>query len=345
MKRILVALSGGVDSSTVAYILKQQGYEVDAITLNLYNSGSVQNVSFRTIEDAKKVCEFLNIKHYVLDLQKEFKDRIIDSFISSYLGATTPNPCIICNKQIKFGLLLDYTKKLGYDFLATGHYAKIEKDNNEYKLKIGKDKSKDQTYFLYRLTQKELSDLLFPLADYTKDEIRNIAISAKLPVANKPDSQEICFIEKNYHDFLQNNIKYFHKKVLPGPIVDITGKKLGKHTGLIFYTIGQRSGLGITTPKPMYVLKMDIATNTLVVGTKEDTFSRVTKIRDISFVSNNAIEKDFKAEVKIRRMHKPATALISKDIILFDEEQSSITPGQSAVFYKGDYVLGGGFIV
>lgn len=344
MKKVLVALSGGVDSSTVAYILKQQGYDVAAITLSLYDSHSKTAVSFQAIEDAKKVCDFLNIKHFVLDLQKEFKDTIINNFISSYLNATTPNPCIICNEKIKFGLLLEYAKKLGYDYLATGHYAKIEEYNGEYKLKIGKDKSKDQTYFLYRLTQKELSSLLFPLADYTKDEIREIANSAKLPVANKPDSQEICFIEKTYHEFLQDNIKDFHKKVLPGLIVDVNGKKLGKHKGLIFYTIGQRSGLGITTPEPVYVLKIDIATNSLVVGTKKDVFSRIAKIRDISFISNNVSNEDFKANVKIRRMHKPATALISKDIILFDEEQSSITPGQSAVFYKDDYVLGGGFI-
>lgn len=345
MKKVLVALSGGVDSSVVAYILKQQGFDIAAVTLKLYDSVSRTNISSQAIEDAKKVCDFLNIKHYVLDLQQEFKDNIITNFISSYINATTPNPCIICNEKIKFGLLLEYAKKLGYDYLATGHYAKIENIDNEYKLKIGKDKSKDQTYFLYRLTQKELKHLLFPLADYTKDEIRNIANSAKLPVANKPDSQEICFIEKTYHEFLQKSIKDFNKKILPGLIVDINGKKLGKHKGLIFYTIGQRSGLGITTPEPVYVLKMDKATNSLVVGKKEDVFSRVAKIKDITFVSNNIIDKNFKAEVKIRRMHKPATALISKDIILFDEAQSSITPGQSAVFYNDEYVVGGGFII
>ena len=262
MKKVLVALSGGVDSSTVVYMLKEQGFDVSAITLKLYNSHSRASVSLQAIDDAKKVCEFLNIKHYVLDLQKEFQDTIINDFILSYLNASTPNPCVICNEKIKFGLLLDYSKKLGFDYLATGHYAKIEKINDEYKLKIGKDKSKDQTYFLYILTQKELSHLLFPLADYTKEEIRNIANSANLPVANKPDSQEICFIESTYGEFLKQNIKDFKKQVLPGHIVDTTGKKLGIHKGLIFYTIGQRSGLGITTHEPVYVLKIDKVTNT-----------------------------------------------------------------------------------
>ncbi|MFA6913857.1 MAG: tRNA 2-thiouridine(34) synthase MnmA [Endomicrobiia bacterium] len=345
MKKILIAMSGGVDSSTCAYILQQQGFEVAGLTLKLYDSQHKTCSSLKAIDDAKKVCEHLNIKHFVLDLQKEFYDEIINNFIDSYLYAKTPNPCILCNEKIKFGLMLKYTISQGYDCLATGHYAQIEKCNNEYKLKTPKDKSKDQTYFLYRLTQNELSKIIFPLGIYTKQEIRDIANKSNLPVANKPDSQEICFIQTTYHDFLEKNIKDFKNKVLPGLIVDKNGKKLGKHKGLIYYTIGQRSGLGITTSEPVYVLKLDITTNTVVVGTKNDVFSRIAKIDNISFISSKK-NNDFKANVKIRRMHKPASALISNDIIIFDEEQTSITPGQSAVFYDNDeYVIGGGFIL
>ena len=343
MKKVLVAMSGGVDSSVCAYILKEQGFDIAGLTLKLYDSKSKTSVSLQAIDDAKKVCDELNIKHYILDLQKDFQQEIIDNFINSYLSAKTPNPCILCNEKIKFGLLLDYTIKLGFDCIATGHYAKIEEENGIYQLKKPTDKSKDQTYFLYRLTQKQLSKILFPLGNYTKVQIRDIAQKAKLTVATKPDSQEICFIEKSYHEFLQNNIKDFNKKVVPGYIVDKNGKKLGKHKGLIYYTIGQRSGLGITTPEPVYVLRLDIATNTIVVGTKQDVYSKVAKIENISY-TNLPFENPFHADVKIRRMHKPARALIDKNIIIFEEEQASVTPGQSAVFYDKDYILGGGII-
>lgn len=341
MKKVLVAMSGGVDSSTSAYILKEQGCQIAGLTLNLYSDTCS---SLKSADQAKQVCTYLGINHYVLDLQKDFQNLVIKNFINSYLSAQTPNPCILCNEKIKFGLMLEYALNNGYDYLATGHYAQTEKNGNGYNLKIPKDKSKDQTYFLYRLTQKELSKIIFPLGQYTKQEIRDIANKINLPSANNPDSQEICFIKTTYRDFLKKNVKDFEKKVLPGLIVDKNGKKLGRHKGLIYYTIGQRSGLGITTAEPVYVLKLDIATNSVVVGTKKDVFSRTAKICGITFTSSKP-DGDFKAKVKIRRMHEPADALISGDIIVFDKEQPSVTPGQSAVFYQNDCVIGGGFII
>jgi len=341
--KVTVAMSGGVDSSVCAYILKEQGFDVSGITLNLYKPNSPSCGSLQNIKDAKNVCDMLGIKHEVIDMQNDFAKEIIDNFTGSYMSAKTPNPCILCNEKIKLGLLLEHTKKNGIDYLATGHYAAIEKTAGQFKLKIPKDKSKDQTYFLYRLSQKKLSQLLFPLGDYTKNEIRNIAAKAKLEVAKKPDSQEICFINTTYGDFLEKNIKDFQKRVLPGLIVDSKGKKLGRHKGLIYYTIGQRSGLGITTPEPVYVLRLDVATNTVVVGPKKEIYSRTAQITDINFISDKH-SKEFRAYVKIRRMHEPALATVNNDIILFDQPQASITPGQSAVFYDGDYVLGGGFI-
>ncbi|MCL1971985.1 MAG: tRNA 2-thiouridine(34) synthase MnmA [Endomicrobia bacterium] len=335
MEKILVGMSGGVDSSVSAYLLKKQGYDVSGATLVLHDCVKTE------AEDAKKICDMLGINHFVFEFKQKFEEVVIKNFIESYISAKTPNPCIICNENIKFGVLLDKAKESGFDKIAMGHYAKIESENGIFKLKKGKDVQKDQSYVLYRLGQEQLSHVLFPLGGLTKQEVRSIASEALLPSAEREESQENCFIEGSYTDFLLNNLE--PSKVRPGDIYDTQGRKLGRHKGLIYYTIGQRSGLGITTEKPVYVIKIDILHNALIVGPKEEIYSKEMEVDDIKFTSQEAAYP-FEAEVKIRRMHKPAKAVVYEDKVIFEEPQASITPGQSAVFYKGDTVIGGGFI-
>lgn len=337
MKKVLVALSGGVDSAVCAYLLKEQGYEIEGATLVLHDM--VKN----EVEEAKKICVGLGIKHHVFEFKKEFTDIIIKDFIDNYISAKTPNPCIICNEKIKFGLLLEKAKELGCEKLATGHYVQIEKKSDIFYLKKPVDIQKDQSYVLYRLDQKQLSSVLFPLGQLTKSEVRQFALKANISSAKKSDSQENCFIDGEYSQYLLKNIDA--SKVLPGDIYDINGKDMGrKHKGLIYYTIGQRSGLGLTTEKPVYVISMDAKNNALIVGYKEDTYSKEMFLENIKWTSGKSPDVPIKADIKIRRMHKPASAEIFEDKIVFDEPQGSITPGQSAVFYKEDLVIGGGFI-
>lgn len=336
MKKALVALSGGVDSAVCASLLKKQGYEIEGATLVLH--GCLKN----EVEDAEKICGFMGIKHHVFEFKKDFSDIVIKNFIESYASAKTPNPCIICNETIKFGLLMDKAFELGFDRLATGHYARIEESNGVFRLKKAKDPQKDQSYVLYRLGQEQLSSVLFPLGDLTKKEVRKIAADAGIPSANREESQENCFIEGTYTDFLLEKISA--PQVLPGDIFDISGKNMGrKHKGLIYYTIGQRSGLGLTTEKPVYVIKMDVKNNALIVGSKEHIYSKELFVENIKWAGAKP-SFPLKADVKIRRMHKPAPAEIVDDKVIFDEPQGSVTPGQSAVFYVGDTVIGGGFI-
>lgn len=357
MSKIAVAMSGGVDSSAAAFLLKEQGHEVVGLTLRLWHSNDDKRrpggcCSLAEIHDARRVCDFLGIRHYVLNMEREFRDAVVEDFVDEYLAARTPNPCIVCNEKIKFGLLLDRARAMGFDKLATGHYARVRKGRTpagrtRYRLVKGKDAAKDQSYVLYRLTQKELTHLVFPLGNLTKKEIREMARRHALPVADKPESQEICFIDSDYGSFLRSYSAVVRKKIAPGPIKDAAGRVIGSHKGFPFYTIGQRSGLGLNSPVPLFVTRIDAAANTLHVGNKEDVYAPAAEVDRLSWVEGEP-DKQFTAKVKIRRMHEAASATVEKAgkrwRVKFGRPQMAVTPGQAAVFYRGETVVGGGII-
>ena len=334
-------MSGGVDSSTAAALLKKNGYEVVGLFISMHKNSN----SF----DAQKVAKKLNIPFKILDVRKEFKKRIIDYFVKEYKKGNTPNPCVMCNKYIKFKFLIDKMTELKADFVATGHYARIKNG----KLLIAKDIKKDQSYFLWTLNQKQLKKIIFPLGDYTKEQTRGLAKKFGLSVFNKKDSQEICFIDTDLHKFLETRIV-----TNKGPIVTVGGKKIGEHKGLIFYTIGQRKGVEIGGIGPFYVVKKDFKNNALIVsnppagGRNKDLLRKEMLVKNISWISGKPYTG--KCEVKIRSMAKMVSAAINKNKVIFDKPQRAITSGQSAVFYvpaeasakagKGNEVLGGGII-
>ncbi len=348
-ERVVVAMSGGVDSSVSAALLKQEGYEVIGITMcfNLADSARKRPAccGIQGIEDAGRVAHKLGIKHYVLNMQKVLKERVIKDFCDEYIKGRTPNPCVRCNQFIKFGALLKKALALDAKFLATGHYARIVKTKQGYRLKKPEDLFKDQSYFLYRLGQNQLKHTLFPLGNYTKDEVRKLAREFSLPVADKLASQEICFLPgADYRGFLKQQIK---QDIKPGSIVDKQGNILGRHKGIAFYTVGQREGLGIAKGYPLYITRIGPKINQITVGTKEDAFRSEFLVKEPHFILK-PLKKKVVLRVKIRYNHKEALAEIvpvkNKLKIKFMKPQFAITPGQSAVLYNKDIVIGGGVI-
>jgi len=344
-KKVLVAMSGGVDSSLAALLLKEAGYAVTGVTMCL----GIKQDGDRTsccggdaIEDARRVCGQLEIPHFVFDFAHLMEELVISKFTSEYLKGRTPNPCVDCNRYLKFGSLLTKARGLGFDYLATGHYARIEQAGDAWHLTRPEDKNKDQTYFLYPIKKDDLPRVLFPLGNLSKADVRMLAKKAGLHVAQKAESQDICFVTTGkYGQFFEER----NLSAAAGNIVDQAGNILGRHRGIIYYTIGQRSGLGISAKTPLYVLRFDARTNSVIVGNKEDLFAQGLIAGDLNLLTDQFPEE---VEAKIRYRKKPAHCTVSRDggklTVIFTEAQESITPGQAVVFYAGDEVLGGGVI-
>ncbi|MEW6068757.1 MAG: tRNA 2-thiouridine(34) synthase MnmA [Nitrospirota bacterium] len=397
MPKVIVGMSGGIDSSVTAYLLKKEGYDVEGVSFILWETERQADTycSFRLTEEAAKIASHIGIPHNVLDLRNDFLEKVIKPFVGAYIKGITPNPCILCNKFIKFPFLLKEAEKRDADFIATGHYARIEREqdarckmqvlnnppipslekgdkggfvNSYFLLKKGIDPKKDQSYVLYVLTQKELKRLILPLGNYKKDEVRKLANEFNLPAVRRAESQEICFIEdRNYFRFVKG---FAPVEMKPGPIVDMNGKIMGTHKGICRYTIGQRKRLGVSYSEPLYVVKIDALKNKIYVGAREAAKRREFFVEDLNWVKpiwgdGEAMPRPYRASVKVRStmQDEPATIYIKTNPpsppftkggreglsggsvhVVFDEPQWAPAPGQSAVFYDGDVVIGGGVI-
>lgn len=357
-KKVMVAMSGGVDSSVAAVLLRDQGYDICGATLKLFSDEDVLLSCSRTrtccsledVEDARSVCHKLGIEHFVFNFKEAFRDEVIEKFKKTYVEGATPNPCIDCNRYIKFCKLIQRAILMEKDFIATGHYARIEFDraSGRYLLKRALDLSKDQSYVLYVLNQHDLSRTLLPLGEMTKSQVREIAKKRDLINARKPDSQDICFVKDgDYAGFLENKMGVESKT---GNFIDPQGHEIGRHKGIIHYTVGQRKGLGIALGKPAYVISKNKKENTVTIGGEEDLYSKTLKASDLNMIAVEKLTSSMKARVKTRYSQKETEAIIHPDgedriIVEFIHDQRAVTPGQAVVFYDGDIVIGGGTII